>query len=233
MLKIWSRLRSWTWSEKIMWLISRSVSSSWTQLRCFHRCWLSLSKVNAEKLPVAFYDLQWPWSHEEGSLMATFPIQCVNSTWNPMSKSVQNGFRPKRRISCFHWLTMEGPQNWPEQISNQLQISTDQQINQISTDITDIKILRYTFYRHCYLYQSLKDSRQSFGRCSLTNIQTFYEVRLLDVTWWPGSAIFTSYAEKMYDKVCQKRLNKKLHGGCVQTPPPPSGARVIVFACLG
>ena len=45
---------------------------------------------------------------------------------------------------------------------------------------------------------------------ALRNIQTFYEVRALDVTWWPdlawpGSEVFTTCAEKMYDKVCQKR----------------------------
>ena len=63
-------------------------------------------------------------------------------------------------------------------------------------------------------------------------------MRALDVTWWPdlvwpGSEIFTTYAEKMYDKVCQKRrryvfklFTKKPHG--VVFKHPPSGARVNI-----
>ena len=44
----------------------------------------------------------------------------------------------------------------------------------------------------------------------MTRIQTFNEMRSLDVTCDLtlrdlGSEIFTKYAEKMYDKVCQKR----------------------------
>ena len=43
---------------------------------------------------------------------------------------------------------MERSQNWPD------------------LGVTDMKLMRYTFYRHCYVYQSLKVSRQSFSRCS-------------------------------------------------------------------
>ena len=69
---------------------------------------------------------------------------------------------------------------------------------------------------------------------ALRKIQTVYEVRSLDVTWWPdlawpGSEICTTCAEKMYDKVCQKRrrcappflsYSRKTSWGGVQTPPP-------------
>ena len=62
-----------------------------------------------------------------------------------------------------------------------------------------MKIMRYAFYRHCYLYQSLKVSRQWFSRCSNDEHSNF--VRSLNVTWWPdlewpGSAIFTTYPER-------------------------------------
>ena len=45
---------------------------------------------------------------------------------------------------------------------------------------------------------------------ALTSIQTFYEVRLLGVSWWPNlawpvSERFTTHAEKMHDKACKKR----------------------------
>ena len=67
---------------------------------------------------------------------------------------------------------------------------------------------------------------------ALTSIQSLYEVRSLDVTRrpdlvWPGSESFTTYAEKMYDKVCQKRLrcgplfsgNLKKTEGVLNNPP--------------
>ena len=48
-------------------IYSESVLSTWTHLR---HIVLDSSKVIAEKLPVTFHDLIWPWGHEEGSLVA-------------------------------------------------------------------------------------------------------------------------------------------------------------------
>ena len=50
---------------------------------------------------------------------------------------------------------------------------------------------------------------------AMTSIQTFYEVRSLDVTWWPnlerpGSESYTTYAENMYLQVFQKRRRYEL-----------------------
>ena len=83
-------LRSWLWpdrkSQKVMLHISRSVWSAWTQLWCFHRFSLSLSKVTAEKLLMTFHDLKTEvtsgtWGRVTGR---NFPMQCIKSTCYPM-----------------------------------------------------------------------------------------------------------------------------------------------------
>ena len=65
-LKIWPEVKVMTCSEKIILHISRSVWSSWTHLRCFHRFSWCLSKVIAEELLVTFHDLKWPWVMRKG-----------------------------------------------------------------------------------------------------------------------------------------------------------------------
>ena len=73
--KLWPQVKVMTWPEKVMLHISRSASSAWTHLWCFHRSSWSLSKGIPEKnLLVAFHDLKWPWWHDEGSSVAIFRL---------------------------------------------------------------------------------------------------------------------------------------------------------------
>ena len=143
-----------------------------------------------------------------------------------MFKSVSNGFVPKEEPFIFLPLTlvmtlvMERSQIWPDlgsRISN---------FRDISFIDTGTNINRWKF-----------QCDQAIG-VAMTNIQTFLEVRSLDVVWWPdcewpGCEIFTTCAKKMYEQVCQKRRGaavyeifvKTLRGGGVKTSPP-STARV-------
>ena len=114
---------------------------------------------------------------------------------------------------------MERLQNWPDLRSR---ISKFWDIRFIDTG-TDIN--RWKF-----------QGDRSFG-VAMTNIQSFSEVRSLDVTWWPdlewpGSEIFTKCAEKMYEQLCQKRRRstppfssylRKTWRGCSNTPPARRG----------
>ena len=144
-------------------------------------------------------DLLWPeitlatWRGVTGH---NIPTQVVKSTCNPMFESVCIVFVQKRRLSFFsHWLIywlIERSQNWPDLRSP---ISKFRDTSFIDTG-TNINRWKFQGNRS--------------GGVALPNIQTFYEVRSLDVTWWPdlawpGSEISTTYAEKTYDKVCQKR----------------------------
>ena len=134
-------------------------------------------------------------------------------------------FFQKRRLSFFsHWLIMERSQNWPD-------------LGSPISKFWDIHFIDTLACSNRWKFQG----NRSVG-VALRNIQTFYEVRSLDVTWWPdlawpGSEIFTTCAEKMYDKVCQKRrraappflsYSQKTSWGGVQTPPP-AGRGLIYF----
>ena len=193
MLKIWPQVKVMTWPEKVMLHISRFTWSTWTHLWCFHCSRWSVSKVIPEKLLVTFHDLKWPWWHDEGSSVAIFrlrmsslpPTRCLRVFWMV--------FVQKRRLSFFsHWLIMERSQNWPD----------------LRPPISKFWDIHFIDTLACSNRCKIQGNR-SVG-VALRNIQTFYEVRSLDVTWWPdlawpGSEIFTTCAEKMYDKVCQKR----------------------------
>ena len=97
-----------------------------------------------------------------------------------------------RRFSIFsHRLMMKGSQNWTD-------------LRSPISKLWDIGFIDTVACINCWKVQ---DNRSGV---TLKFIQTFYEVRSLDVTWWPdlawpGSEIFIKHAEKMYDKVCQKR----------------------------
>ena len=103
----------------------------------------------------------------------------------------------KRRLSFFsHWLIMERSQNWPN----------------LRSPISKFWDIHFIDTLACSNRWKFKDYR--LIGVALRNIQTYYEVRSLDVTWWPdlawpGFEIFTTCAEKMYNKF-----------------NPPSGARV-------
>ena len=93
--------------------ISRSVSSGWTQLWCFHCSNLSLSKVIVKKLLVTFHYLKWPWRHKEGSLVAIFRCRVTSLPVARCLRVFRMVFVQKRRLSFFsHW--MERSQNWPD-----------------------------------------------------------------------------------------------------------------------
>ena len=130
------------------------------------------------------------------------------------------GFVQNRRFSIVsHWLTMEMSQNWPD-LRSPISI------------FWDIHFIGTVTYINRWKFQG----NRSVG-VVLMIIQTFYDLRSLDVTWWPdlawpGSEIFTTFAKKMYDKLCRKRtvfwggyLEKT--EGCLNnnnnTPPPHQG----------
>ena len=122
---------------------------------------------------------------------------------------------------------MERSQNWPDLRSS---ISKFRDIRFIDTG-TDIN--RWKF-----------QGDRSFG-VAMTNIQSFSEERSLDVTWWPdlewpGSEIFTKFAEKMHKQLCQKRRRSappfssyrwKTWKGVFKHPPP--ARRGIYFILWG
>ena len=126
-------------------------------------------------------------------------------------------FVQKRRLSIFsNWLVMVRSQNRPDFRS---QISKFRNIHFIHTIALS----------NLWKFQS----DRSLG-VAMADIETFYEVRSLEVTWWPDlewpwSEIITTYVKLMYDKVCQKRWRseplflrypRKTAG--VGQPPPPS-----------
>ena len=176
---------------------------------------------------MTFHDLKWPWRLDEGSPVTIFRLRksilpvtrCFRVFWMVF---VQN-----RRLSFFsHWLIMERSQNWPDLRSP---ISKFRDIYFIDTG-TDI---------NCWKFQG----DLSFG-VAMTNIQSFSEVRSLDVTWWPdfewpGFEVFKKCAEKMYEQLCQKRVRsappfssylrkKKPEGGCSNTPGLARGNLFII-----
>ena len=178
---------------------------------------------------MTFHDLKWPWRHGEGSLVAIFRLR-VSSLPVTRCLSVSNGFLPKEAPFIFlPWLIMKRSQNWPDLGS---WISTFRDIHFIDTG-TDI---------NCSMFEG----DGVFG-VAMTSIQTFSEVSSLDVTWWPDlerprSEIFTTYAEKMYQRLYQKRwcsapllfryLRKTWRGGGVQTPPGPAWVSLRGFVAF-
>ena len=167
-------------------------------------------------------DLSWPemtsatWRGVIGHNILT---QDVNSTCKPMFESVLNGFRANEAPFIFLPLTYNwevAKLTWPK--------------------VTDIKIPRYTFHRWGTDINRWKFQGDRLFGVAMTNIQTFSEVRSLDVTWWPdhewpGSEIFTKCAEKMYKQLCQKRRRSvPPFSSYLQKPEgvfnPPGPARV-------
>ena len=67
-----------------------------------------------KKMSVTFHDLKWSWGLVSwgGITCNNFPIQGVNSTWNPMFEC-SKGFRPKQALVHF-LLMMERSQNWSD-----------------------------------------------------------------------------------------------------------------------
>ena len=187
------------WSEKVMLHTSRSVSSDWTHLWCFHHSRWSVKSYCRKQL-VNFYALKRPWRHDEGSLVAIFRLRVLSLPVARCSRVFRVVFVQKRRLPFFsNWLIMERSQNWPD-LGSQIQI------------------LWQTFYRHCYGYQWLKVSMWSVNRCSYDEYSTFSEVRSLDATWWSDRVW-------KFHKMCGKDIwigVPKTWGG-VQPPPSRRG----------
>ena len=174
-LTLKGHFKNLTWGQghdlfkKVMMHISRSVWSFWTQircLRCFHRFSWCLSKVIAEKLTVTFLDLKCPWGHEEGSLGAIFQFRVWIIPVTRCLRVFRMGFVQNRRFSIFlNWL---GHKKWPE-------------LRPPISKFLDMHLI------HCYLYQSLKLSRQSFSRCSFEEHSNFVwgEVTWRNLVTWP------------------------------------------------
>ena len=227
MLKIWPQVKVMTWPEKVMLHISRSASSAWTHLWCFHRSRWFLSKVIAEKLLVTFPDLKWPWRLDEGSPVTIFRLRksilpitrCFRVFWMV--------FVQKRRLSFFsHWLIMERSQNWPD-LRSPIWKFRDIRFIDTGTDIN-----RWKF-----------QSDRSFG-VGMTNIQSF--LRWGHLTW-PGDLTLSDLGLKFSQSVRKRCMNsyaknggaprrrfpaiceKPEGGGCSNTPPP--ARRGLTYCC--
>ena len=128
-----------------------------------------------------------------------FPIQVVKSTCNPMLGGVSNNLCPKEAPFMFfsHLLIMERLQNWHDLMSHISNFGDEHFIY----SVVDIK--RWKF-----------QGDQSAG-VAMAGIQTFSEMRSLDVTWWldlgwPGFKIFTIRAKKMYEQVYKNQRRSTL-----------------------
>ena len=190
--------------EKVMWHISRSVSSCWTQLRCFHRFSWSLSKVIAEKLPVIFHDLKWPWGHEKGSQGSFFHSGCELYLKLDVWVYFEWISSKNRSFSVFsHWLSRwwcpglsrsayppspGRPLKWSLFLFNKCCCCFCCRwiINKICLTLGhrfpnwDINSIDTVTCIHRWKFQGNR-----WVGVAMTIIQTFYEVRSLDVTWWP------------------------------------------------
>ena len=96
-----------------------------------------------------------------------------------------------------------------------------------------ISKLRYKFYWHCYLYPSLKVSRQSLSRCSYDDYSNFLwgEVTWRDLVTCPCVTWVWKFAQHMR-KTCLMRCAKNGGAGYLKktegfSTPPPSGRRLI------
>ena len=172
-----------TWSEKVMWHISRSVSSTWAHLRCFHRYSLSLSKVTVEKLPMTFHNLKWPWGHEEGSLVAIFQFRLSILPVNRCLRMFMMIFVQNRRFTIFsHWLILERSQNSPDLTWSPISKLWDKHFVDTVTCIN-----RWKF-----------QGNGSVG-VALTGFQTFHEVTWHDLVTWPCVTWFW-----IFHNICEK-----------------------------
>ena len=153
---------------------------------------IALAGLYQKLLPkdCTFHDLKWPWRHDEGSPVTIFLLRV---SILPVTRCLRVFEWCSSKRGAFHFSLidlhiMEGSQNWPD-LKSPIKKFRDTRFIDTGTDVN-----RWKF-----------QGNRSAG-VALENIQTFYEVRSLDVTWWPdlawpGSEIPTTYAEKMYDKV--------------------------------
>ena len=153
------------WSEKTMRHISRSVSSSWTHQRCFHRFTLSLSKVIAENCRWSLMTWSGLGVMRRGHWSQFFYSRCQFHMYSDGWECLE-WFSSKRDAFNFLPLTYNG------EVTKMTSIS---------------KLCLKKNYRHCFLYQSLKLLRQSFSRCSFDEHTNFLwgEVTWRDLVNWP------------------------------------------------
>ena len=125
-----------------------------------------------------------------------------------------------------HWLIMGRSQNWPD-------------LRSPTSKIRDIHFVHLVTLSNCWKFQSDRTTLVARAR-----VWTFSEVGSLNLTWWPdlwwpGAKIFRDYAEKMYDKVCEKRrgcappflrYRRKTWGGGFNNPPSRAKVKYYLFA---
>ena len=184
-MKIWPQINVMTWSEKDILHISRSVSSAWTQLLCFHCSSWSLLKVIAEK---TVGDLSWPemtlaaWRRVTGR---NIPTQGVKYTCNTMFERVLNGFCSR---------------DAPFILSHNGEVAKLPDLKSPISKFRDIRLIDTVMDINRWKLQGVR----SFS-VVMTSIETFSEV-WGHLTWpqtcwpdleWPGSEIFTKCAEKI------------------------------------
>ena len=81
---------------------------------------------------------------------------------------------------------------------------------------------------------------------AVAQVDIFWNMRSLDLTWWPdlerpGAEIFTQYVKRMFKKVCKKRRRctapflryRRKTGRGVSKPPPPSARRGLKLGSFG
>ena len=122
----------------------------------------------------------------QGIICRNIPTQGVKSTSTTMFESVLNAFCSKE--APFIFLPLTRSQNWPD-------------FRSPISKFWDIHIIDTVVCSNRWRFQG----NRSVG-VALTNIQTFYEVRSLDVTWWPdlrwpGSKIFREAPPHTWAKV--------------------------------
>ena len=184
MLKIWPNVKVMTWPEKgnVAYQSIRIVALYQKLLPKY--CWW---------LFMTFSDF-WPvsWGGVTGH---NFRFRESILPVTRRLRVLRMVFVHKRCLSIFsHFLLMERSQNWPDL---RPPISKFWVINFIDTVVTGI---------NCWKFQ---DNRSVAVGVAMTSIQTFDEVKSLNVTWWPDLdwprfEISTSYAKRWMniEQVC-------------------------------
>ena len=165
-------------------------------------------------------DVTWPVMPLRGVSCAKF--QLIRQWWAYLTCSLAYLLKIMSFKGIWNfsdWLIMGRSWNWPDLRSQKSKIQDIRFVGRVTlTEVWEFHMNRFIVV-------------------ALAWVQTFSEVGLFDLTWWPdlrwpGVDFCTQYAEQMPDKVCQiwRRcappffaIAKKPEGGGVETPPPQQG----------